>query len=68
MADLGGKHECPDCGTKFYDLGRPQPLCPRCGRNVAEDAEAKKVSKSKKKAAADDEDEPAEAADDSEEE
>ncbi len=30
-ARLGTKHECFSCGTKFYDLNKPQALCPRCG-------------------------------------
>ncbi|HEX7181976.1 MAG TPA: TIGR02300 family protein [Thermoanaerobaculia bacterium] len=30
---LGTKHECFSCGTKFYDLGKPEPLCPKCGAN-----------------------------------
>jgi uncharacterized protein (TIGR02300 family) len=34
MAELGKKYECPDCDVKFYDLGRPQALCPRCGRDL----------------------------------
>ena len=34
MAQLGEKHECDDCGIKVYDLGRPQALCPRCGRDL----------------------------------
>ena len=29
--DLGKKYTCFECGTKFYDLGRPEPICPRCG-------------------------------------
>jgi uncharacterized protein (TIGR02300 family) len=28
---LGGKHICFECGAKFYDLNRPEPLCPKCG-------------------------------------
>jgi len=28
---LGNKHVCYQCGCKFYDLDRPQPLCPKCG-------------------------------------
>jgi uncharacterized protein (TIGR02300 family) len=30
---LGTKHECFSCGTKFYDLGKPEVLCPKCGAN-----------------------------------
>ena len=29
--DLGTKHTCYKCGTKFYDLRKPEPLCPKCG-------------------------------------
>ena len=28
---LGGKWECFSCGAKFYDLGKPEPICPKCG-------------------------------------
>ena len=34
MPELGAKHECHHCGAKFYDLGKPEPLCPRCGTNA----------------------------------
>ena len=30
---LGTKHECYSCGTKFYDLGKSEPICPKCGAN-----------------------------------
>lgn len=30
---LGTKHECYSCGTKFYDLGKAEPTCPKCGAN-----------------------------------
>lgn len=30
---LGSKHECYSCGTKFYDLGKSEPVCPKCGAN-----------------------------------
>jgi len=30
---LGSKFECYSCGTKFYDLGKPEPTCPKCGAN-----------------------------------
>ena len=28
---LGNKFECYNCGTKFYDLGKSEALCPKCG-------------------------------------
>jgi uncharacterized protein (TIGR02300 family) len=28
---LGNKFECFNCGTRFYDLGRPEAICPKCG-------------------------------------
>jgi len=33
MPELGKKYECAECGAKFYDLGKPEPICPRCGTN-----------------------------------
>jgi hypothetical protein len=30
MPDLGKKYTCYSCHTKFYDLGKPVPLCPKC--------------------------------------
>ena len=29
--DLGVKHTCWKCGTKFYDLKKADPVCPKCG-------------------------------------
>jgi hypothetical protein len=42
MPDLGRKYTCYSCHTKFYDLGKPIPLCPKCGADQrdAEDAPA----------------------------
>ena len=31
MPDLGTKYECTGCGTKFYDMGRADAVCPKCG-------------------------------------
>ena len=40
MPDLGTKHECTSCSTKFYDLGKDEPICPKCGLNqLAEEEE-----------------------------
>ena len=40
MPELGKKYTCYSCHTKFYDLGKPTPLCPKCGADQrdAEDA------------------------------
>jgi uncharacterized protein (TIGR02300 family) len=29
--DLGNKFVCFKCATKFYDLKKPDPVCPKCG-------------------------------------
>jgi uncharacterized protein (TIGR02300 family) len=34
--DLGTKHTCFKCGTKFYDLRKPEPVCPKCGADQRE--------------------------------
>ena len=34
---LGKRFACYQCGTKFYDLMRPEPLCPKCGADQRED-------------------------------
>jgi hypothetical protein len=31
MPELGKKYTCYSCHTKFYDLGKPIPVCPKCG-------------------------------------
>jgi hypothetical protein len=28
---LGTRYTCFECGTRFYDLNRPDPICPNCG-------------------------------------
>jgi ribosomal protein L37AE/L43A len=30
-SDRGLKHVCPDCETKYYDLGKKVFACPKCG-------------------------------------
>jgi hypothetical protein len=30
-AKLGKKHVCFSCKTRFYDLNKPEPVCPKCG-------------------------------------
>jgi uncharacterized protein (TIGR02300 family) len=29
--ELGNKHQCQHCGTKFFDLNRVPITCPKCG-------------------------------------
>ena len=33
-AELGNKHICNSCGTKFYDLNKEIPTCPKCGTEI----------------------------------
>jgi hypothetical protein len=30
MPELGQKHDCFKCGTKFYDLKKSPVVCPKC--------------------------------------
>jgi hypothetical protein len=39
MPELGKKFECAECGAKFYDLGKAEPACPRCGTSARETSE-----------------------------
>jgi len=27
----GERHTCFECGTKFYTMNKPHPICPKCG-------------------------------------
>jgi uncharacterized protein (TIGR02300 family) len=29
--ELGSKHQCHQCGTKFFDLNKNPVVCPKCG-------------------------------------
>jgi uncharacterized protein (TIGR02300 family) len=48
VADLGKRFKCYKCGTKFYDLNKPDPICPSCGedQNIEE---SKKMLKRKRR-------------------
>jgi len=35
--DLGKRYTCFQCGKGFYDLNRPDPVCPKCGADQRED-------------------------------
>jgi len=45
--DLGNKHVCFKCSTKFYDMKKPDPVCPKCGANQR-DSPAPKAESTKK--------------------
>jgi nucleoid DNA-binding protein len=45
---LGTRYKCYKCGTKFYDLGKPQPICPSCEANQHSE-EARETSKRKRR-------------------
>ncbi|HQG32440.1 MAG TPA: FYDLN acid domain-containing protein [Deltaproteobacteria bacterium] len=33
MVERGTRYKCYKCETGFYDLCRPQPICPSCGED-----------------------------------
>ena len=37
MSKFGKKFTCWSCATKFYDLNKPNPKCPKCGADPADD-------------------------------
>lgn len=49
-AKLGERWTCFSCAAKFYDLHKPEPLCPKCGTNQRESPLFKQKT-TKKKAA-----------------
>jgi uncharacterized protein (TIGR02300 family) len=50
--DLGTKYVCYKCGTKFYDLKKPVPACPKCGADQREAPVAKPQTARQQRAAA----------------
>jgi uncharacterized protein (TIGR02300 family) len=46
--DLGIKHTCFKCGTKFYDMKKPEPICPKCGSDQRESPALKPASEGRK--------------------
>jgi len=47
-ARLGERWICFSCAAKFYDLNKPEPLCPKCGSNQHESPLFKKPKRAKK--------------------
>jgi hypothetical protein len=50
--DLGSKYVCFKCSTKFYDLKKPVPTCPKCGADQRDAPVIKPLSAAKQRAAA----------------
>jgi hypothetical protein len=50
--DLGNKHVCFKCGTRFYDLKKPEPLCPKCGADQRQSPVVKAPAEKRSRAAA----------------
>lgn len=40
MSKYGNKFTCWSCATKFYDLGKANAKCPKCGADPAADPNA----------------------------
>lgn len=32
--ELGSKHQCQNCGTRFFDLNKSPIACPKCGTTI----------------------------------
>ena len=47
VPDLGKKYTCYSCHTKFYDLGKAVPICPKCGADQRDAEEAPPVTSSR---------------------
>lgn len=66
--DLGTKYTCFKCATKFYDLKKPAPTCPKCGADQREAPVPKVATTRQARAAAAREEELAAAAEEEESE
>src|SRR5262245_3967603 len=47
-AKLGKRWACYSCGVKFYDLGKPDPICPRCQADQRQSPKFEQPSKAKR--------------------
>lgn len=50
--DLGTKHVCFKCGTRFYDLKKPEPICPKCGADQRQSPAVKAPAEKRSRPAA----------------
>jgi hypothetical protein len=51
-AKLGQKWTCYSCQTKFYDLKKPDPNCPKCGADQRQSPAFEKPKRTRAKKAA----------------
>ena len=49
-ARLGNRWSCSECGMAFYDLGKPEAVCPGCSTQQVAQLPAKKKRATKKAA------------------
>ncbi|HEY3444717.1 MAG TPA: TIGR02300 family protein [Myxococcales bacterium] len=49
--DLGAKYTCFKCGAKFYDLKKPEPVCPKCGADQRESPALRPADKAERRRA-----------------
>lgn len=57
--ELGGKHQCQNCGTKFFDMNKDPIVCPKCGTVYQPVALSRTASRAAAPETGDDEDTPA---------
>lgn len=50
--DLGAKFVCFKCNTKFYDMKKPEPVCPKCGTDQRESPANRPAEKTRGRLAA----------------
>ena len=46
--DFGNKFVCFKCSTKFYDMKKPDPLCPKCGADQRQSPANKPASEGRR--------------------
>ena len=47
--DMGSKFTCFKCGAKFYDMKKPEPVCPKCGADQRESPSSRAPDKAERK-------------------
>jgi uncharacterized protein (TIGR02300 family) len=50
--DLGTKFTCFKCSTKFYDMKRPEAVCPKCGSDQRDSPANRPASEGRRRASA----------------